>query len=51
VLADQGLNRLAVPWGQVAATFVLAGLIGLLAATWPAWRASRLDVIRAVTTD
>ncbi len=51
VLADQGLNRLAVPWEQVAATFFLAGLVGLLAATWPAWRASRLDVIRAVTTE
>lgn len=51
VLADQGLEALAVPWGQVLATFVLAGLVGLLAALWPAWRASRLDVIRAVSTD
>jgi putative ABC transport system permease protein len=51
VLADQGLDALAVPWGQVAATFVLAGIVGLLAALWPAWRASRLDVIRAVSTD
>jgi putative ABC transport system permease protein len=51
VLADQGLNRLAVPWWQVVVTFVLAGLVGLAAATWPAWRASRLDVIRAITTE
>jgi putative ABC transport system permease protein len=51
VLADQGLEALAVPWGQVVATFVLAGVVGLLAALWPAWRASRLDVIRAVSTD
>ncbi len=51
VLADQGLEALAVPWGQVLATFVIAGLVGLLAALWPAWRASRLDVIRAVSTD
>lgn len=51
VLADQGLEVLAMPWSQVAATFVLAGAVGLLAALWPAWRASRLDVIRAVSTD
>jgi putative ABC transport system permease protein len=51
VLADQGLDTLALPWGQVVATFVLAGVVGLLAALWPAWRASRLDVIRAITTE
>ncbi|MGL5858570.1 MAG: ABC transporter permease [Angustibacter sp.] len=51
VLADQGLDALAIPWLQVALTFVLAGLVGLLAALWPAWRASRLDVIRAITTE
>jgi putative ABC transport system permease protein len=51
VLRDQGLDRLAIPWSQVLLTFVLAGVVGLLAALWPAWRASRMDVIRAVTTD
>ncbi|GAB3590994.1 ABC transporter permease [Angustibacter peucedani] len=51
VLRDQGLDTLSLPWGQVVATFVLAGVVGLLAALWPAWRASRLDVIRAVSSD
>ncbi|WP_426560262.1 ABC transporter permease [Angustibacter sp. McL0619] len=51
VLADQGLDTLALPWGEVVATFVLAGIVGLLAALWPAWRASKLDIIRAVTTE
>ena len=51
VLADQGLDTLALPWGQVVATFVLAGVVGLLAALWPAWRASRLDVIRAISSE
>ena len=51
VLADQGLDVLAVPYVQVVATFVLAGIVGLLAALWPAWRASKLDVIRAITTE
>jgi putative ABC transport system permease protein len=40
-----------VPWGQVVATFVLAGVVGVVAALMPAWRATRLDVIKAVTTD
>ncbi|WP_162248045.1 ABC transporter permease [Angustibacter sp. Root456] len=51
VLADQGLDTLALPWGQVVATFVLAGVVGLLAALWPAWRASKLDVIRAISSE
>lgn len=51
VLRDQGLDTLALPWGQVLSTFVLAGVVGLLAALWPAWRAARLDVIRAVSSD
>ncbi len=51
VLADQGLDTLAMPWVQVVLTFVLAGVVGLLAALWPAWRASRLDVIRAIASE
>jgi putative ABC transport system permease protein len=51
VLEDQGLEALSVPWGQVALTFVLAGVVGVVAALLPAWRAARLDVIKAVTTD
>ncbi|MGL5829468.1 MAG: ABC transporter permease [Angustibacter sp.] len=48
VLADEGLTELAIPWGQVGLTFLLAAVVGLLAAVWPAWRAARLDVIRAI---
>jgi putative ABC transport system permease protein len=51
VLDDQGLAELGVPWGQVALTFVLAGVVGVLAALLPAWRATRLDVLKAITTD
>jgi putative ABC transport system permease protein len=51
VLEEEGLQTLAVPWNQVAMTFVLAGVVGVLAALLPAWRATRLDVIKAVTTD
>jgi putative ABC transport system permease protein len=51
VLVEQGLAALSVPWGQVVLTFVLAGVVGVVAALLPAWRASRLDVIKAVSTD
>jgi putative ABC transport system permease protein len=51
VLEEQGLQSLTVPWGQVVLTFVLAGVVGVVAALMPAWRASRLDVISAVSTD
>ncbi len=51
VLSDQGLGELAVPVGQVALTFVLAGAVGVVAALLPAWRATRLNVLEAVTSD
>jgi putative ABC transport system permease protein len=51
VLSDQGLAELSVPWAQVALTFALAGVVGVVAALLPAWRASRLDVLRAVSSD
>jgi putative ABC transport system permease protein len=42
---------LSVPVGQIVVFGVLAGLIGVLAALWPARRAAKLDVLRAVTTE
>jgi putative ABC transport system permease protein len=55
-LADQGLDKISVPWAKPwygsLVTFVLvAVIIGVLAAIWPARRASRLDVIEAITTE
>ncbi|MGH2704599.1 MAG: ABC transporter permease [Actinomycetota bacterium] len=46
-LREEGI-RLAVPIGQLAGWVVAGGAAGLLAATVPAWRASRLDVLRAI---
>jgi putative ABC transport system permease protein len=51
VLVGQGLNTLAVPWGRVGLTFVLAGAVGVVASVLPAWRATRLDVLRAIATE
>lgn len=49
-LAAQGLERLAIPWPLVAVFVVVAIVVGILAAVWPAIRAARLDVLRAIST-
>jgi putative ABC transport system permease protein len=50
-VSSEGLDVLSVPWAQLAIFVVLAGLVGVLAALWPARRAARLDVLRAITTE
>jgi putative ABC transport system permease protein len=47
-VSDKGLDVLRVPVPTLALYAVLSALIGVLAAVWPAWRASRLDVLRAI---
>jgi len=47
-VSDQGLNVLSVPVPTLVAYVLLSAVIGVLAAVWPAWRASRLDVLRAI---
>jgi len=48
---DQGLEVISVPGGQLVVFLVLAIVIGVLAAVFPARRAARLDVLRAIATD
>jgi putative ABC transport system permease protein len=50
-LAGEGLNVLAIPVGTLVLYVVLGGLIGVLAALWPAWRAGRMDVLKAIATE
>ncbi|WP_433461446.1 ABC transporter permease [Spirillospora sp. CA-128828] len=50
-LADQGLGVLAVPYGTLVIYLVVAAVIGVLAALWPAWRAGRMDVLKAISTE
>ena len=50
-IADQGLEVLSIPWLQLAIFVVLAALVGVLAAVFPARRAARLNVLRAITTE
>jgi len=48
VFADEGLSTLVVPWGTLAGMLVLAVVVGVFAAVWPATRAARLKVLDAV---
>ena len=50
-LEPEGVTELAVPWGQLLVFVVLGGVGGVLAALWPAWRASRLNMLRAIATE
>ncbi len=49
--ADAGVGVLSVPGAQLVIFVVLAALVGVLAAVWPARRAAKLDVLRAITTE
>ncbi|HMO12360.1 MAG TPA: ABC transporter permease, partial [Actinotalea sp.] len=49
VFADEGLDQLSVPWPQLGVFLGLSVVVGVLAATWPAVRAARMDVLRAIS--
>ncbi|MFY1631975.1 ABC transporter permease [Solwaraspora sp. WMMB335] len=46
--AQDVLTVVSVPYGQLAGFVVAAAVAGVLAAWWPAWRASRLNVLQAI---
>jgi putative ABC transport system permease protein len=50
-LKDQGITQLSIPGGQLVFYVLLAGLAGVIAAIWPARRASKLNVLEAITTE
>jgi len=50
-LRDEGLEIISVPVVQLGVFFVLALVIGVLAAVLPARRAARLDVLKAIATE
>ncbi|WP_338896303.1 FtsX-like permease family protein [Streptomyces sp. TG1A-60] len=43
--------ELVLPWGRLALFLALAGLVGVLAAFWPARRAARLDPLSAIKAE
>ena len=50
-LSGFGFTVLGIPWVLLGIFLALAIVVGVLAALWPARRAARLDVLRAVTTE
>ena len=51
ILENQGLKTLAIPWGQMVGMLMLSVVVGVLAALWPALRASRIPVLDAIATE
>lgn len=51
ILEDQGLTSLSVPWNQMVGMLALSVVVGIIAALWPALRASRLPVLDAIATE
>lgn len=51
LLADQGIDKLSIPWLQLVAFLVAAALVGVLAALWPARRAARTNILKAIATE
>jgi putative ABC transport system permease protein len=50
-LADSGVTAVRVPFATLAIYMVVAAVVGVLAAIGPARRASRVDVLRAITVE
>ncbi|ELP64349.1 ABC transporter permease [Streptomyces turgidiscabies] len=48
VLALQGMEALAIPWGTIVLVVVGAAVVGIVAALLPALRASRMNVLAAI---
>ena len=51
LLENDGITRLDINAGQLVLFLVISALGGVLAALWPAWRASRLNVLQAIATE
>jgi putative ABC transport system permease protein len=47
-LHSQGISSTVVPVSNLVIFLIIAGVLGLIAASWPARRAARLDVLAAI---
>jgi putative ABC transport system permease protein len=50
-LKQQGITEIAIPFASLLGFLVLAALLGLAAASWPARRAAKLDVLAAIAVE
>jgi putative ABC transport system permease protein len=47
-LKDEGFDKFAVAPVQLVVVVIIAAILGVVAAIWPARRASKLDVLLAI---
>ncbi|MDX6561578.1 MAG: putative transport system permease protein [Gaiellales bacterium] len=47
-LSSEGL-AFAIPWGTLIVCLLGAAIVGILAGAWPAWRASKLRILEALS--
>jgi putative ABC transport system permease protein len=50
-LRSQGLTDRVVPFSSLVVFLVISAVLGLIAASWPARRAARLDVLSAISAE
>ena len=50
-LRQQGITETAVPVTSLLIFLLLSAVLGLVAASWPARRAARLDVLAAIAAE
>lgn len=50
-LRDQGLTTFSVPLNSTIVILVMSFVVGIMAAVYPAWRATRVDILAALTTN
>ncbi|MFD6423396.1 ABC transporter permease [Streptomyces sp. NPDC060198] len=51
LLALAGLGVLSIPWTTIGVVFLGSAVVGLLAALFPAFRAGRMNVLKAIATE
>lgn len=49
-IPDQFLSAFAIPWPRIIIMVLFASLAGIFAALFPAWRASRMNVLSAINS-
>jgi len=50
-LRDQGLTTFSLPVGSTILIMIMSFVVGVLAAIYPAWRATRVNILEALTTN
>ncbi len=50
-LKQQGITDIVVPFGSLVVFLVIAALLGVAAATWPARKAAKLDILAAIAAE